>query len=524
MSALPHSRPRANPPAHPAAAAPQGRPPWRGVLAAVDIGSNSFRLELGQMLHGEYRRIDYLKETVRLGAGLDAQSRLTDAAVQRGLDCLARFRQRLDGIPPQQLRAVATQTLREATNRNAFLARAESALGHSIEVISGREEARLIYKGVARLQPSQRPRLVVDIGGRSTEMILGLGTAPLRAESFGVGSVSLSTRYFPDGRFSEAGFRAAQVAAGAELEEALQPFARGHWEEALGSSGTAGAVSEVLAAAGITDGTITPEGLRWCIRECLGAGRADALVLPGLKPERRAVLPGGLAILYTLAMHFGIESLKPTRGALRQGVIFDLEERLAALRHPDHHDLRDDSVAELQQRFAVDVSQAHRVQNTALRLFDQLGGKALNTAEARRELGWGAALHEIGMMVSHHDHHRHSAYLLGHVDAPGFSQNQQRRLGDLVLGQRGGLRKIEATLQGDATLAQQVLCLRLAVVLCHARGELADDAVRLAASGTRVQLALPPQWGQTHPRTLHLLNEEVQAWARVATLTLQLPG
>src|SRR5689334_18514947 len=290
-------------------------PSSAGLLAAIDVGSNSFRLEIGQLQYGRYRRIDYLKETVRLGAGLDDKGMLTEAAARRGLDCLERFASRLAGFAPAHVRAVATQTLREARNRDAFLERARAALGFPIEVISGREEARLIYSGVARLQPSERPRLVIDIGGRSTEIILGRGRVPLVAESFRVGSVSLSMRYFEDGRFTESAFRAAQVAAGAELEEALQAFAPSHWREALGSSGTAGAVSQLLAASNVTDGRITPEGLRWCIARCLEAGHIDRLNLPGLKDDRRPVIAGGLSLLYTLAMHFGVAELLPARGA-----------------------------------------------------------------------------------------------------------------------------------------------------------------------------------------------------------------
>src|SRR5690349_14803434 len=275
----------------PAEAAPR----WPGQLAAVDLGSNSFRVEIGQVSGGRYRRIDYLKETVRLGAGLDGEGMLVEDAAARGLACLQRFARRLEGFEPSQVRAVATQTLREARNRDLFLARAQQALGRPIEVISGREEARLIYVGVARLQPSSAPRLVIDIGGRSTELILGKGLKPIRAESFQVGSVSLSMRYFGDGRYTERGFREAQVAAGAELEEALEPFAPRHWREALGSSGTVGAVSQVLAANGIDEGRITPQGLRWLIEQCLRAGHMDRLALPGLKDERRPVLGGGLA-------------------------------------------------------------------------------------------------------------------------------------------------------------------------------------------------------------------------------------
>ena len=495
-----------------------------GPLAAIDMGSNSFRLELGSMVHGRYKRVDYLKETVRLGAGLDANGMLTEDAAQRGLACLRRFSARLAGFEAGQVRAVATQTLREARNRNAFLLRAQEALGYPIEVISGREEARLIYAGVNHMQPAaadEGPRLVIDIGGRSTELILGQGRTPSVAESFGVGCVSLSLRYFADGQLTREGFRAAQVAAGAELEEALQPFAREHWTRALGSSGTAGAVSHVLQAAGASDGRITPQGLRWCIERCLDAGHIDRIDLPSLKPERRAVLPGGLAILYTLATHFNITALYPAKGALRQGVIVDLHERLLALQQAKPGDVRETSVTELQSRFAVDTAQARRVASVALALFDAAVPDA--EVDTRRELGWACALHEMGLMVSHHDHHRHSAYLLTHVDAPGFSQSQQRRVAELVLGQRGGLRKVEPQLASE-TFAWQVLCLRLAAVKCHARGEVNPQALSLRTRQRDALLGYAGGWADKHPRTLFLLQEEAAVWARSGPLRLVLPG
>ena len=490
--------------------------PAAAPLAAIDIGSNSFRLEIGQLQHGRYRRIAYLKETVRLGGGLDANGFLTEAAAQRGLDCLRQFAQRLQGFEPGQVRAVATQTLREARNRDAFLVRAEAALGFPIEVVSGREEARLIYAGVSFLQPGEAPRLVVDIGGRSTELILGRGRVPRVAESFKVGSVSLSMRWFPDGVFTEQRFRDAQVAAGAELEEALEPFAPRHWREALGSSGTAGAVSQILAAAGQTDGSITPEGLRWCIRQCLAAGSADRLQLPSLREDRKPIIAGGLALLYTLATHFGIRALRPAKGALRQGVIIDLHERHAARRHAGGGDLRDQTVTALQARFGVDGAQAARVRSVALALLRGAlpdADEAEGGEEALRELGWACDLHEIGLMVSHHDHHRHSAYLMGHVDAPGFSQSQQRRIADLVLGQRGGLRKIESQLSSER-FAWQVMALRLAVIKCHARGQVDPSVLRLRRDGRHGRLGFRSDWAETHPRTLHLLREEAESWAR----------
>jgi len=491
---------------------------WPGQLAAIDMGSNSFRLEIGQLIGGRYRRVDYLKETVRLGAGLDGHGLLSEDAAARGLACLARFAQRLDGFVPAQVRAVATQTLREARNRDEFLTRAQAGLGFPIEVISGREEARLIYAGVARLQPSSVPRLVIDIGGRSTEMILGHGRKPVRAESFQVGSVSLSLKYFGEGRFTEEAFRQAQIAAGAELEEALEPFAAVHWEEALGSSGTVGAVSQLLAANGVSDGRITPEGLRWLMEQCLRAGRVEKLALPGLKDDRRAVIAGGLAILYTLAAHFGIAELLPARGALRQGVIFDLDERHHATElRQDGHDIRDASVRELQRRFMVDTQQAARVSRVAERLYASVQPRA--SAETRRELLWACALHEIGMMISHHDHHRHSAYVLAHVDAAGFSQSQLRRVSELVLGQRGGLRKVETSLTRD-DYTWQLLCLRLGVIKCHARGEIDAEALRVKRNGAIAELSVAAGWTESHPRTRHLLTEEAALWERGAPLRL----
>ena len=483
------------------------------------MGSNSFRLEIGQVQNGRYRRHLYLKETVRLGAGLDVDGMLTEEATERGLKCLASFAQTLKSAAPMQIRAVATQTLREARNRDHFLVRAEAALGHPIEIISGREEARLIYAGVAFLQPSVKPRMVIDIGGRSTEMILGEGRTPRVAESFQVGCVSLSMRYFPDGRYTRAAFRAAQVAAGAELEEALVPFARRNWGEVLGSSGTAGAVSDVLKASGKTDGRITPEGLRWLIERCIELGHIDKLDVPGMKPERRPVIAGGLAILYTICAQFGIDELMPAKGALRQGVIVDLAERLAAGNEASGHDLRDATVAELQRRFHADLGQAARVAATACRFFDKAWPEA--DAETHNELRWAAALHEVGLMVSHHDHHRHSAYLVSHVDAPGFSQSQQRRLGALVLGQRGGLRKVEAGLSNEVT-AWQVLCLRLAVIECHARGDVDARGLVLTRVGTGARLSFSTQWADEHPRTAYLLREESEMWARQGALLLAL--
>ncbi|EWS54439.1 Exopolyphosphatase [Methylibium sp. T29] len=264
-------------------------------------------------------------------------------------------------------------------------------------------------------------------------------------------------------------------------------------------------------------------GLRWCIETCLAAGHQDALDLPGLKPERRAVLGGGLSILYTLALQFGIDALQPARGALRQGVLFDLAERLEAAQAPARHahrqDMRDTSVHELQRRFGSDLSQAARVQRLAGSLYRSTSTPRNGHTEAARELAWAAALHEIGMSVSHHDHHRHSAYLLAHVDAPGFSQSQQRRVAELVLGHRGSLRKLDSTLDQEATL-WPVLSLRLAALLCHARNDVPERVVALRRTDDGALLRIDRAWADGHPRTMHLLGEEVRAWERAGRLKL----
>lgn len=493
-------------------------------LAAIDLGSNSFRLEIARLRQGRYESLAYWKEPIRLGAGLDDQSQLTESAMQRAFECLRRFGTELQGFAPERVRAVATQTLREARNRDAFLARAQGALGFPVEVIAGREEARLIYAGVSRLQPSSETQLVIDIGGRSTELILGHGAQPLRAESFAIGSVGLSLRCFADGRLSADAFRQAQIVAAAELEEALALFARGRcepaWTEALGASGTVGALAQVTESAGLADdGSIDAEGLRWCMEACIRAGHVDKLQLPGLKDDRKKVVAGGLAILYTLLTLFGIERLKPAKGALRQGLVFDLAERLKLHDQQASEDLREPTVLEVQQRFAVDRAQAGRVRSLAQRLHRALDRKA--DAERQLELGWTAAWHELGQAVSHHDHHRHSHYLITHLDAPGFSQNQLRRMGQLALGQRGGLRKLESELR-DESLLWQLLALRLALVKCHAREAVQEQQMTVRREGRRVTVRMAPGWAASHPQALYLLGEEARAWAKLGLLDLQI--
>lgn len=481
------------------------------LLAAVDLGSNSFRLEIGRLDHGQVSRVEYLKETVRQGSGLDASRNLTDEAIERGLDCLARFGERLAGFKRSQVRAVATQTLREARNRDAFLVRARQALGFPIEVISGREEARLIYQGVARLLPqSDERRLVIDIGGRSTEMILGRQFEANVLESYRVGSVAWSTRYFPTGEFTAAAFERAEVAAQALIDDALSLYSPAEWDVAYGSSGTIGAVSDILVAEKVTDGVITREALDWLYRTLLAAGHSDRVRLAGLKDDRRPVIGGGLSVLRAIFSVLEMERMQPAQGALRHGVLYDMLAREL----PDS-DLRAATVQRLATKFEADPAHAKRVGHVATQLLRQLRAKdaAADLDRLAREVCWAARLHEIGNLISHADSHKHGAYILDWADAPGFDQAELHRLSLLVLGHRGKLRKLEADFS-DGEFVQQLLALRLAVILCHARRDPDLSGLDIQARGQAIVISVGRAWSLAWPQSAHLLREEVVAWQK----------
>ena len=484
------------------------------LLAAVDLGSNSFRLEIGRLDHGRIHRIEYLKETVRQGNGLDADRNLSQDAMQRGWDCLARFGERLAGFKKEQVRAVATQTLREALNRDEFIKPGHKLLGFPIDVIAGREEARLIYQGVAHLLPqSDERRLVVDIGGRSTEMILGQGLQARMLESYRVGSVAWSMRYFPDGQFSARAFEMAEIAAKAVFDEAVTTYRPDTWDAAYGSSGTIGAVGDVLTAAGWPADIVTRDGLDWLLDRLVKAQSADRLKIDGMKEDRRAVIGGGISVLRAVFSLLDITEMQAAQGALRHGVLYDLVDR-----DEDLTDLRATSVQRLAHNFSIDPVQAERVSKVAQQLF-LMAGAALPKAESgalNRKLAWAAQLHEIGSQISHNYYHRHGAYILDNADAPGFAVHEMHRLSQLVLGHRGKLRKLEADFE-DRLFVQQLLCLRLAVILCHARRDPDLKGMQLkweAEPGRRFWLTCRQGWAEAFPQSAYLLQEEVLAWQK----------
>ncbi|MFN3885206.1 MAG: exopolyphosphatase, partial [Rhodocyclaceae bacterium] len=372
-------------------------------IAAVDMGSNSFRLQVGRVVGNQIYPLDGLKEPVRLAAGLTADKWLDAAAQRRGLAALARFAERLRGFPPDAVRAVATNTLRVARNAAEFLSKAEAALGFPIEVISGREEARLIYLGVAHTLPNQRMRhLVVDIGGGSTEFIIGREMKPLLLESLYMGCVGYSLRYFPEGRIDKRNMKEAELAARRELQAIEQAYRATGWDLAVGSSGTAKAICDLLEANGFAAGTITREGLERLRHRLVAAGHAAKAGLAGMRPDRVPVLPGGVAILSAVFKELGLEEMVYSEGALRLGVLYDLLGRY------HHEDMREATVECFLQRYEVDRAQAARVATTALDLYQQLRPQEdIETSPAAQFLAWAARLHEIGVSVAHTSYHKH---------------------------------------------------------------------------------------------------------------------
>jgi exopolyphosphatase/guanosine-5'-triphosphate,3'-diphosphate pyrophosphatase len=473
----------------------------------VDLGSNSFHMIVARYSHGQLTIVDRLREPTRLAAGLDEQDRLSRDAVARALACLQRFGQRLHDMKAESVRVVGTNTLRKAKRKGAFLDRAREALGHPIEIISGVEEARLIYLGVAHTTPSEGGhRLVVDIGGGSTELIIGEGFSTKRLESLYIGCVSIMAAHFADGEITEKRMKRARTAAQLELEPVMARFRRSEWDSAFGASGTMRAVSDVLLARGAPNGNITRDGVEWLLEECLRAGSVGKLKLPALTPDRQEILPGGLAIMVEAFDMLGIESVRVAEGALREGLLYDLLGRLTA------EDARTRSVRAMESRFHVDAAQADRVESTALAFLRQVRDSwGLEEPLAELVLRWSARLHEIGLDIAHAQYHRHGAYLLQHADMPGFPRDEQRLLAVVVGGHR---RKLNLDALQDLVPPWHlkaeflIVLLRLAVLLHRGRGPRSLPEINLAGRGRSLDVTFPKGWLAEHPLTAADLEQE----------------
>ncbi|WP_035382944.1 exopolyphosphatase [Ferriphaselus sp. R-1] len=480
------------------------------VLAAIDLGSNSFHLEIARVINDQIFPLDTLREPVRLASGLTADKRLDEETQQRALACLTRFGERLRQLPPGAVRAVGTNSLRVAKNAHEFLLRAEAALGFPIEIIAGREEARLIYLGVANnLPPSSERRLVVDIGGGSTELIIGSGTQPEKLESLYMGCVSYTLRFFPDGKITKKALLAAELAARNELQSIVSEYSNEFWHEAIGSSGTARTLAGILQRNGWSDGSLTQEGLVALRNHLLKIGDTSQLDKLGFRADRLQVLPGGFAIMYAIMTELDIPRLTTSRFALRDGILHDLLGRF------HDHDVRDVTVSNFMQRYQVDPAQAQRVERLAGSLLTALTHDLVGQHDTHhRMLGWAARLHEIGLSIAHSGHHKHAAYILVNADMPGFSRDEQEALSHLVLAHRGSLRKMNGSLQQN-DLWRPALALRLAALLYRSRNELSLPSCSFKLDTRRVELSLSKSWLKQHPLTLAALEAETAEWPQL---------
>jgi len=480
-------------------------------VAAVDLGSNSFRLQVGRVVDDQIYTLDSLKESVRLASGLTADKRLDPGSQARALEALRRFGERLGGLDKGAVRAVATNTLRVAKNADEFLPLAEEALGFPIEVIAGREEARLIYIGASHSLPmSAQKRLVVDIGGGSTEFIIGKRHDPLLMESLYMGCVSYTLRFFPDRKIDKKRLREAQIAAAKEIELIAHDYRRMGWKEAIGSSGSARAIADILEMNRLNpngDSGISRTGLDRLCAMLVKAGSAEALDIPGIKSDRLPVLPGGIAIMSAVFEELGIEHMTYADGALRLGVLYDLLGRF------HHHDMRDSTVAQFIRRYQVEADQAERVEATALSALTQLAEGSPSEVDVQF-LSWATRLHEIGISVAHNAYHKHGAYILTYADMPGFSKKDQARLAMLVLGHRGKLEKLGAVAAVDSAW-RLIFCMRLAVLLHRTRDDRMLPAWRATATANGFQLDLPAEWLQANPWTAAALGEEAAVWKQI---------
>ena len=481
--------------------------PFPESIAAVDLGSNSFHLIVARSAGGELAVVDRMREMVQLAQGLSKSKRLTRAARLRALDCLHRFGQRLRHMSPGSVRAVGTNTLRSARGAEGFLLQAEEALGHPIETISGIEEARLIYLGVVQsLDDSVARRLVVDIGGGSTELIVGERFQPLRMESLYVGCVTLSRRHFESGEISSARLRAAELVVRRELQPIEAKFRKLGWEQAVGASGTVRAVDAVIRAAGWSDDGITPAALRRVREALLKAGHVRRLRLPGLSLERRRIFPGGFVVLAAVVEALGVERLAVSEGALREGLLYDLVGRIR------HEDVRARSVAALADRCHVDWAQASRVELTALYCFDQTADAwKLQEGESRQLLSWAAQLHEIGLDIAHAQYHKHGEYIVRSADLAGFSREGQRVLAALVRAHR---RRLPTELIDDLpepmrrAVRRLAVLLRLAVVLHRSRSPEPLPELHVRSQKRSIDVQFPDAWLDERPLTRAELEQE----------------
>ena len=480
-------------------------------VAAVDLGSNSFRLEIGRAEGGHIYIQDSLRSNVRLAAGLGPDRQLDTQSQARGLDALARFSERMAAFQPKHVRAVATNTLRVARNASEFIDKASRTLGFPIEVIAGREEARLIFSGVAHSVPaSEDRRIVVDIGGGSTEISVGTGYEPDLMESLYMGSINATLGHFPGGFIDEFTMKQAELAARREIQVISAAVLRSGWTSAVASSGTARTIARILRTHHNGDGSISASGMRWLRKRLISAGNIDRIPFTGLKPERALNLPGGFSILSAVFDELGIAHMQVADNSLRLGVMYDLLSRLAI---PDSaHDKREDTVRQFEARYRTDRTHCLRIAALATALVHSCAPSRDNAlADMPRFVDWAARLVEVGLGIAHNGYQKHSAYIVANADMPGFSRDEQKQLAFLILGHAGKVPKSP----GEAIPAAWwigVASLRIATLICRGRHDLPLPKLAFRLEASKLILTIDTDWLHVHPLTAYSLDQELQDW------------
>ncbi|TCS44080.1 exopolyphosphatase [Reinekea marinisedimentorum] len=483
---------------------------WRNrteEIAAIDLGSNSFHMIIAKISNGQLSIIDRLREPVRLGYGLDTDGRLDDLSQKRALDCLTRFQQRIQYIPANRVRAVGTRTLRQAKNAEEFLLRAEKALGNKIHVISGVEEARLVYHGVAfGLEDDNQKRLVIDIGGGSTEIIIGQDYNPLSMESLGMGCVSITRKFFEAGDITPALVKRADVFCRQKLEPFQQRFRQQSWQRAIGCSGSIKAVSGALEQLN-GHPAVTLEGMEKLIAQCIEAKSIDSLKIAGVGSDRMPVFIGGLIVLNATMKALKIASLEASPWALREGLLFDL------LGHDSISDMKERSVTELGKRFHADVLHAERTSRVALQLFDNIQDEHKFDDNWQRNLAWASMLHEVGLDINHDGYHRHGGYIVENCHMAGFGFDEQSILACLVQFHRkkpdwAKIEQLPAEQLNEFYVVLQIF--RLACILTRARSDLQDISWSISFNGKQLRFCAPPAWWNEQTLAAADLESEVK--------------
>jgi exopolyphosphatase/guanosine-5'-triphosphate,3'-diphosphate pyrophosphatase len=471
-------------------------------IAAIDLGSNSFHMIVARWDNGQLVLLDRLRESVRLGFGLQEDGSLSDEARERALACLERFGECLRAYPSRSVRAVGTKTLRNVSDSRQFMRDAEQRLGHPVEIISGDEEARLIYLGVANfIAPGKGHRLVMDVGGASTEVILGEGMKPLLKESLNMGCVALTRKFFMEGAVTERLIGKAIITCLQELAPVHDEFIERGWNQVLGASGSIKAVAKVCEANGWSDGTITLEYLDKILDAYVRHGSVD-LQLPGLSEDRRPVFLGGVIVLRALFEALKLDQMIAAEWALREGLLFDQKGRLENL------DIRQASVDALAERFRVNMDKARAVELIALGLLKQVENAwDLTADDAAKLLGWAARLYPVGLDIAHADYHKHSAYIVEHVDLAGCSRVEQTQLAALVLAHRKRF-PVKNFPMDHPDLIRLAILLRMAVIFHRGRVNHDLPAIKLKVNGSKIKLTLPERWLEGHPLTQADLETE----------------